>query len=161
MRWSLAALVLALSVFASSSKADMIFSTTGVWRTPRIYKDNRVHTGPVLTGVPYTIKTRVVNDGPTTDTAILTGEITGQQNYQWSNGPVTLPSLGVSTRQHTYTFPSIEERDITYRLDNGNSTTLENVNVTPEPTTVLPLSLAAGATAIIRRKRRKQISENN
>ena len=156
MRKTIGATLLAtLLSLAGTSKADMIFSPSGVWSEPRIYDGSSVATEPLELDKPYSIKTRIENTNTTTPiTAYLTAEITGPQTFQFDYGSITLNPDATSIRTRTlsegFTLPG--DYTITMNLDNGQSIE-RDFNVVPEPS---GLALLIAGVATLNKKRKRQ-----
>ena len=152
MRGALTTIVLAATAILSSTTEaqNLTFPDSGSWSLVRVYEGTTLAAEPLRTEIPYTFKTRPENQTPETLTEILTGQITGPQNFYWNHGEITLNPEGESIRQHTETFTTPGE--YTARFDLENAYVETNFTIIPEPT----LSLILGAGALALHRKRKQ-----
>ena len=140
------------SVLASSSRADIIPSSSGVWKDIRPYIGNSVAPEPLGLEEIYKFKTKLNNNGLAPAPAHLVGRVLGENPEIFYDSTFSIPANDDTIRGATFgqfTNPGIYTVD--FEL-NGQSYLSKDFNVTPGPGA---LAIAAlGGLAILKRNRR-------
>jgi hypothetical protein len=135
----------------SSSKADIIPPTSGVWTQPRAYIGTTVAPEPLDLESTYKFKTKLINDGTASAQAHLIGRVSGTTE-PFYNSTFSIPANDDTIRGATFgqfANPGIYTVDFEV---NGQPYLSKDFNVTPEPSALAITAL--GGLTLLKRKRR-------